>query len=119
MTESYYEGLKVTCPAPYPFLRNYHGVVAGVTVGTLISPSRLNPDDTGWLVDWGDGQTVRCDLSELAIAEEDHANQAPALPSVVLDVFFEEMENRHWSTSEDDVAAARDATLERFRRGRG
>lgn len=119
MTSAHYEGVQVTCPTPDRVLRNYHGVVAGVTVGTLIRPSRLSADDTGWLVDWGDGQPVRCDLVELTIAEEEHANQAPALPSVVLDIFFDEMETRHWSTSEDDVAAARTATLERFRRGRG
>lgn len=34
--------------------------------------------------------------------------------SKVLDVFFEEMERRHWSTSTDDVNAAHAATLARF-----
>lgn len=119
MTGPHYEGLKVTCPTPDRSLRNNHGVVAGVTIGTLVSPTMLNPDDTGWLVDWGDGQPVRCDLHELAIAEEEHTNQNPALPSVVLDIFFDEMEARHWSTDTGEVAAARTATLERFRRGRG
>ena len=119
MTGPAYEGLKVTCPTPDRHLRERHGVIAGVTLGTLTRPSRLNSDDTGWLVDWGEGGEVRCDLSELTIAEDEHANQTPALPSVVLDVFFDEMETRHWSTSTDDVTAARVATLERFRRGRG
>lgn len=114
---AHYAGLKVTCPTPDRYLKDRHGVIAGVTIGTLVMPSGLGPDDTGWLVDWGDGQRVRCELHELTIAEEDHHNQAPALPSVVLDIFFEEMEGRHWSTDTDEVAAARTATLERFRRG--
>lgn len=119
MTGPYYAGLKVTCPTPDRYLQDRHCVVAGLTVGTLVAPTQLNPDDTGWLVDWGDGRPSRCDLSELTIAEENLNNQAPALPSVVLDIFFEEMESRHWSTDTDGVAAARTATLERFRRGRG
>lgn len=116
---AHYEGVQVTCPTPDRFLRDCHNVIAGVTVGTLIKPSGFGLNDTGWLVDWGDGRTVRCDLSELTIAEEEHLNQAPALPSVVLDIFFDEMETRHWSTSEEDVAAARVATLERMRCARG
>jgi hypothetical protein len=110
-------GLKVTCALPDHYLRTAHGVVAGVTTGTLVRSTRLSPDDRGWLVDWGDGAPVRCDPRELAVAEDHPANQDPALPSVVLDVFAEEMERRAWSTSAADIAAARTATLERFRRG--
>lgn len=110
-------GLKVTCPHPDRWLRECHGVIAGVTVGTIVSPSRLAADDHGWLVDWGEGGEVRCEERELDIPESDHANQRPALPSAVLDTFFEEMDARHWSTDTAEVDAARIATLERFRLG--
>lgn len=110
-------GLKVTCPFPDGYLRERHGVIAGVTIGTLVRPTRLAADDTGWLVEWGLGGEVRCDPSELTVLEDHHANQGPALPSVVLDAFFEEMDARHWSTDTGQVDAARTATLERFRTG--
>lgn len=110
-------GLKVTCALPDHYLRTSHGVLAGVTVGTLVRSTRLAPDDRGWLVDWGDGQPVRCEPRELTVAEDHAINQDPALPSVVLDVFAEEMQRRAWSTNAADIAAARATTLERFRRG--
>ena len=111
-------GLKVTCPHPDRWLRERHGVIAGVTIGTILHPSGLAADDNGWLVDWGMGGEVRCEERELSIPEADHANQRPALPSAVLDTFVEEMDARHWSTDAGEVDAARTATLERFRLGR-
>lgn len=47
------------------YLRNHHGVVPDQTVGTVVDWSRLNPDDYGVLIDWGDGETVRADVQEL------------------------------------------------------
>ena len=44
-------------------------------------------------------------------------NAATVGPAVVLDAFIEEMDERHWSTSSDDVDAARTATLARFTGG--
>jgi hypothetical protein len=48
------------------FLREFAGAVVG-SIGTVISQSRLNADDDGVHVDWGNGQTVRANLNELAL----------------------------------------------------
>lgn len=64
-------GARVTAPHPDPYLRNYHRVVARVTEGTVVRPSQLGPDDSGWLVDWGYGGEVRCEARELAIVPTD------------------------------------------------
>lgn len=48
------------------YLREYHSASVG-SIGTVVQHSHLNPDDNGVLVDWGDSQTVRCNLEELAM----------------------------------------------------
>lgn len=49
------------------FLEREAGAVAGST-GTVVDHSRLNWDDDGVLVDWGNGRCIRSDLAELAPA---------------------------------------------------
>lgn len=62
-------GTPVVLVADEPYLREYHGAVAG-QLGTVIEPSSLNPEDSGVLVDWGvrSNDMVRMDLSELRLA---------------------------------------------------
>lgn len=69
--------LLVTGP-PSSYLEWRRGVLKGETVGTVVEQSQLNTDDTGVLVDWGDGEPVRCDFSELGWAPGSDAFQARA-----------------------------------------
>ncbi|QUE25306.1 PnuC-like nicotinamide riboside transporter [Microbacterium phage Fizzles] len=47
------------------YLHGYHNVIPNETIGKVIDWSRLAPDDHGVLVDWGDGETVRAEVTEL------------------------------------------------------
>lgn len=47
------------------YMREHHGASKGA-VGMVVEPSRLNPDDTGVLVDWGNGRRSRVGLHEVA-----------------------------------------------------
>jgi len=51
-----------------PFLEREAGAVIGST-GTVVDHSKLNWDDDGVLIDWGNGRRIRSDLVELALVE--------------------------------------------------
>ena len=61
-------GQRVRLLADSWFLRERHDAVPG-SIGTVVAHSQLNREDTGVLVDWGNGTSVRCDLAELAAVD--------------------------------------------------
>ena len=64
-------GTPVLATHPDRYLRERHGVVGWVTVGVVAGHSRLNDDDSGVIVDWGNNLTVRCDVEELEATTAD------------------------------------------------
>lgn len=61
-------GGRVVLAQPSHYLFSHHNVTPNETVGTITAKSRLAADDNGFLVDWGDGQPIRCDRDELRLA---------------------------------------------------
>ena len=60
-------GTQVRLLSHDPFLSREHGASAGA-IGRIVEHSRLNTNDTGVFVDWGDGRRVRSNLGELGAA---------------------------------------------------
>ncbi|MEO3931418.1 hypothetical protein WMO79_01205 [Micrococcaceae bacterium Sec7.4] len=69
-------GTPVVLIANSPYLRDYHGAVAGQT-GTVVRHSLLNIDDDGVLVNWGvrPNYMVRMNLDELRLPERNDGPQ--------------------------------------------
>lgn len=62
-------GSRVVLTRVSQLLAEQHGATLG-SVGTVTAWSRLDDRDLGYLVDWGDGAAVRCDINELAEVTE-------------------------------------------------